>query len=178
MGKYSLGARTLEAVTLTDQQTLVEGTIEQNETHTVLTFVKLLEEPGEIAIDPNGENHFLVAAGSDNELAYHDKRETLPFQLSVCGTINVAEPTDPTQAPSATSETPAPAPQEEPTGPIDCTQFQSFHTYEGTGLTLSYVVLLDEESGEGNISARVEYEGTEKVQYRIEISFINIMTLF
>lgn len=72
-------------MTLTEQQTLIEGDIVQNETHTVLSFVKLLEEPGEISIDPNGENWFLVAAGSGNTLAYHAKREFRLFDVSECG---------------------------------------------------------------------------------------------
>ena len=58
---YDLGAQSPAGVTLapSDRQTLLESNIEQNETHTVLTFTRLLTD--EISIDPNGNNWFLVA---------------------------------------------------------------------------------------------------------------------
>lgn len=83
-GKYNLGGQSVSAVTLTDQQTLLDGNIEQNDTHTVLTFTKLLTEPGEIPIDPNGNNFFLAAAGSGNDLNFHTKRAAVGLGLAPC----------------------------------------------------------------------------------------------
>ena len=83
-GKYFLGGQTTSAVTLTDQQTLLDGNIEQNETHTILTFTKLLIEPNEISINPNGDNFFLAAGGSSNDLGFHNVRGTSLFNLAPC----------------------------------------------------------------------------------------------
>jgi hypothetical protein len=83
-GKYNLGSRDPSGVTLTDQQTLLSGNIEQNDTHTVLTFTKLLEEPGEIPINPNGDNFFLAAAGTENNLAFHRVRGSVSLPLAPC----------------------------------------------------------------------------------------------
>lgn len=58
-GKYFLGGQQPNLVTATDHQTLLDGDIKQNDTHTILTFTRLLEEPGEISINANGENFFL-----------------------------------------------------------------------------------------------------------------------
>ena len=80
-GKYDLEAITVAGVVLTDQQTLMDGNIEQNETHTVLTFTKLVEEEGELSINPTGNNFFLVAAGTANELAFHAVRQ--PFEVAL-----------------------------------------------------------------------------------------------
>ena len=44
-------------------------------------------------------------------------------------------------------------------GPIDCSQFQNSLEFPGTGLTMNYVVVVDEETGNGNFSAEVVYEG-------------------
>lgn len=83
-GKYSLAARSLDLVTLMENQTLLESSIEQTLTHTIMTFVKLLEEDGEIAIDPMGDNNFLVAFGYFNELAYHEDRASFQLSLNPC----------------------------------------------------------------------------------------------
>ena len=80
-GKYDLEALSVAGVVLTEQQTLMDGNIEQNETHTVLSFTKLVEEEGELSINPTGNNFFLVAAGSGNELAYHAVR--MPFEIAL-----------------------------------------------------------------------------------------------
>ena len=71
----------LSGIILTDQRTLLNANVEQNETHTVLTFTKFVEEEGELAINPTGDNFFLVAAGSTNELAYHAVRQPFPVAL-------------------------------------------------------------------------------------------------
>mmetsp|Transcript_5267 Transcript_5267/g.9346 ORF Transcript_5267/g.9346 Transcript_5267/m.9346 type:complete len:1208 (+) Transcript_5267:170-3793(+) len=83
-GKYDLGGQSPAAVTLTDQQTILDGNVEQNETHTVLTFTKLLTEPGEMPIDPNGRNVFLAAAGLDNNLGFHAVRGVVALTLAPC----------------------------------------------------------------------------------------------
>ena len=83
-GKYDLGGQSVSAVTLTDQQTLLDGNIVQNDTHTVLTFTKLLVEPGEIEINPEGDNFFLVASGSGNDLNIHLQRAAAGVRLAPC----------------------------------------------------------------------------------------------
>ena len=77
-GKYMLDSRTASGVVLreTDAQTLLDGSITQNATHTILTFEKWLSEPNEIEIfaDLRRTNHFLVAAGASNDLGFHAVR--------------------------------------------------------------------------------------------------------
>lgn len=73
---YHLNARDVAGVVLDEQQTLMEGsTIEQNSTHTVLSFTKFLREKGHVPIVGDGRGDaFFVAAGSSNELGYHAHR--------------------------------------------------------------------------------------------------------
>ena len=46
------------------------------------------------------------------------------------------------------------------TGSVDCSTFVSTHVFDGLGLTMNYVVNVDEATGDGNFSAQVIYEGT------------------
>ena len=80
-GKYTLARQALQGVVLSEQQTLKNSDISQNDTHTVLSFTKFLEEEGELSINATGDNFFLVAAGSSNVLGYHLVRQ--PFQVTV-----------------------------------------------------------------------------------------------
>lgn len=52
-------------------QTLMDANITQEDGVTVLEFTRFLEEEGELPINGTGLNHFLVAYGTSNELAYH-----------------------------------------------------------------------------------------------------------
>lgn len=86
-GKYALNAKSTNGAVLLpeEQQTLLDGQVYQDGTHTVLTFTKLLSEPGELAIDPNGWNNFLVAAGDQNELgSFHKSHASARIRLSPC----------------------------------------------------------------------------------------------
>jgi len=99
-GKYDLTSRSAAGVTLAGSQTILNGNIEQNETHTVLTFQKFLEEEGESqAIDPEGPNFFLVAAGSSNTLGYHAHRASVGLNLVPC--IDGTDPSSIQQQPAA-----------------------------------------------------------------------------
>jgi len=71
-------------VSLADQQTLVNASIIQNDTHTVLSFSRHLQEEGELAIDPSGTNFILVAAGASNALGFHAHRASLGLALQPC----------------------------------------------------------------------------------------------
>jgi DOMON domain len=83
-GKYYLGGHAEEFVSLAEQQTLVGGSITQNNTHTVLKFIKFLEEEGEATINGDGPNRFVVAYGFDNQFAYHKSRTSFVMSLSPC----------------------------------------------------------------------------------------------
>jgi len=99
-GKYDLSSRSLAGVNLADSQTILNGNIEQNETHTVLSFQKFLEEEGDnLLIDPEGTNFFLVAAGSSNDLGFHAHRATIGLNLVPC--IDGADPNAVQQQPAA-----------------------------------------------------------------------------
>lgn len=85
-GKYLLSQRSQAGVNLAASQTLQNATIVQENGVTSLTFTKLLLEPGEVAIDPNGVNTFIWAVGSSNPLAYHASRGPFDLDLSQsCG---------------------------------------------------------------------------------------------
>ena len=75
--KYNLNARSGDGVVPmpTEQQTLIDTSIEQNEDGaTVLSFTKILNEPGEIVINLEDENTFLSAWGNNNNLGIHAAR--------------------------------------------------------------------------------------------------------
>lgn len=55
----------------------------------------------------------------------------------------------------------------DPDGEVDCSEFQVTYSYPGTDVTLDYVVLYDEDTMEGNFSARVTYEGQGWVGFAV-----------
>jgi hypothetical protein len=89
VGKYVLGGYATELVALSTSQTLISKDLMQNDTHTVMSFTKLLEESNEVTVNPNGDNNFLVSTGTTNELAYHAARhsftETITTAAAGCG---------------------------------------------------------------------------------------------
>ena len=84
VSKYFLGERSQAAVVPVDDsaQTLLNTEIIQTEGKTKCLFRKLLNEDGEIPIDPNGKNTFIWAIGRSNALSYHLARGsvTIPFE--------------------------------------------------------------------------------------------------
>jgi hypothetical protein len=66
-------------------QTLRNATVATNATHTIMQFTKRLIESGELAIDGEGSNNFLVAYGyTTNVLTYHAYRNTFVISLQSC----------------------------------------------------------------------------------------------
>lgn len=72
-GKYVLSGKSNAGVQLlpNELQTLQEASIEQNATHTTLSFTKLLEEDNEPSFSADGSNAVVWAAASSNLLGYH-----------------------------------------------------------------------------------------------------------
>ena len=87
-GKYDLNARDTSGVRLmgNPQQTLKNATIEQNSTHTVLTFTKLLVETDEHTISTES-NTFLWAVGSGNGFGAHASRGGFTLTPNQCTVI-------------------------------------------------------------------------------------------
>jgi hypothetical protein len=83
-GKYYLGGPSQSFISAMDKQTLLMETIEQNATHTVLTFEKLLDEGGEPSFNRDGTNTFIVAHGFTNTFAYHEGRAVFQLDLTPC----------------------------------------------------------------------------------------------
>jgi hypothetical protein len=85
-GKYVLSSRDKAGVSLFPEwsQTLLNATIVQTETHTILTFSKHLLEPDEIPIDGNGRTTFLWAHGFGNKLSVHSDRGAFDLTLHPC----------------------------------------------------------------------------------------------
>ena len=69
------------------QQTIIGGNVAQNDTHTILTFTKLLSEFEEPSIDLEGLNWFLVEAGGENCLGAPKYRGSVHTQASPCSSI-------------------------------------------------------------------------------------------
>lgn len=85
-GKYDMTS-TMESGVIRmseSQQTLINATIEQNNTHTVLAFTKLLEEPDENAISATGATWFVWAYGFDNSMWAHAQRGGFSVTLNQC----------------------------------------------------------------------------------------------
>lgn len=85
-GKYDLGAYSVSAITIKDNQSLMDSSILQDDSTTTMTFVKLLEEPDELMFDPLGVNTFLWAHGTSNTLGYHSNNRS-PFQIDFTSCI-------------------------------------------------------------------------------------------
>lgn len=72
--KYYLGTSPRVDEMPDDKQTLMSASITQSGGITTMEFAKYLNEDGENEIVPDGENTFLFAIGSGNELGYHAAR--------------------------------------------------------------------------------------------------------
>jgi len=94
--KYALSSKSNDGVTPLPSQTLIDASVVQTDTTTILTFTKILSEPNEIPIPLSGPQFFLWAVGSSNGLGYHASRA--PFQLDLSqgcagAVVGVASPT-------------------------------------------------------------------------------------
>ena len=89
--KYNLNSQSPDGVQpmAGSQQTLINARVEQTESTTMLTFTKIMEEPNEVAI-VLGDNTFLMAWGSGNDLGFHARREAFNINL-VSGSSEEAE---------------------------------------------------------------------------------------
>jgi len=67
-----------------EQQTLTDTSFVQNATHSVLTFTKILMEPGEIPINGSGSFSLLWAYGMDNQVRYHLNRGITTVIFTPC----------------------------------------------------------------------------------------------
>jgi len=77
--KYYLGSSVRVDEMPDEFQTLMSSSITQADGVTTMEFAKYLDEDGEIEIVPNGNNTFLYAVGTGNELGYHAARG--PFNV-------------------------------------------------------------------------------------------------
>ena len=83
-GKYNLDGKTGSLVAIMDgaQQTLLDATVRQEDGMTILEFGKILIEDDEEPIVVPGENTFIYAAATSNDLGYHGfKRGSLTLYL-------------------------------------------------------------------------------------------------
>ena len=93
VSKYILGERSQATVVPVDDsaQTLLNTEIIQTEEKTKCLFRKLLNEDGEIPIDPNGSNTFIWAIGGSNALSYHRARGSVTIPFEQCTLQGVSE---------------------------------------------------------------------------------------
>jgi hypothetical protein len=83
--KYELQGKQASNVIQSEAQTLMDSSIVQNDTHTVLTFTKFLKEPNEPTVNTNGPTTFIYAVGVGNMVAYHSIYGAFTATLSPCG---------------------------------------------------------------------------------------------
>ncbi len=75
-----------------DEQTLLSGSITQNDTYTVLTFTKLLADADQLAVSSDAANTFIYAVGDANNFYYHSIYASFSLQLTPCnGGENLGE---------------------------------------------------------------------------------------
>ena len=93
VSKYFLGERSLAAVLPVENsaQTLLNTEIIQTDGKTKCLFRKLLNEDGEISINPNGTNTFIWAVGASNSLSYHRARGVVSIPFEQCTLQGVSE---------------------------------------------------------------------------------------
>ena len=109
--KYSLAARSLDGVNpLDERQTLTSTSILQESGRTVLTFTKPLEEENEPSV-VGGDQLFLWAIGSSNDLGVHALRGAATGVFTSCPN-KVAIVAPPTPPPTSA---PVPQPTRSPT---------------------------------------------------------------
>ena len=110
-GKYDMTTETEAGVILMDdsRQTLTNATIFQNDTHTVLKFTKILEEPNENSISASGEASLVWAVGMDNSMPFHIKASGFSLKLNQC-VVDATLLPPPTPTPSNSAGPPPPAP--------------------------------------------------------------------
>ena len=118
--KYDLTSPAISGVLPSSSQTLQDVNVEQNSTHTVLRFTKLLMEDNELTIIGDGTNTFIWAYGGSNELGYHMGRGAHSLTLAPCIAEVVSPATStPTLSVQNTSAPLAPVPDTSvPTTPI------------------------------------------------------------
>jgi hypothetical protein len=78
VSKYHLNSKSPSGIVLMNdsQQTLLNRSITQNGTHTVLEYLKKLDEPDELVIVPDVYNTLIWAVGTSNVLGYHAIRDS------------------------------------------------------------------------------------------------------
>jgi cytochrome b561 len=169
-GKYDLG---LTGAILTDQQTIFDSAVVQNDTHTVLTFSKYLKEEGEIELNVTGSNYVLVAAGTSNAMGAHIYRASELLSFQSCendmesGATEESTETGSTPVPSSVTSGATTYNQTETVLPpamvsneiINCSNFQSSYEFDGIPLTIDYVVTEDASPHGGVLKAQVTYKG-------------------
>jgi hypothetical protein len=85
--KYNLNSESTSGVVAMDDasQTLIDASIDQNATHTVLTYTKLLQENGELSISQDALNTWIYAVGSDNTFpSIHRLYNSFEMQVKPC----------------------------------------------------------------------------------------------
>jgi len=89
-----------------EKQTLLQSSLVQaGDGNTVMTFAKYLKEDGEHEILVNGENTFLYALGSTNDIGYHVTRGM--FRMSISTPPPTSAPTSVLATPTASPVVPA-----------------------------------------------------------------------
>lgn len=95
--KYNLNGKAANLVDpmSTAKQTLTDTSIVQDKGGTTMTFTKILVEPDEIPITPQGDNIFLHARGVDTTIGYHSAKVTfnLNFASPVAPNLPTTQPT-------------------------------------------------------------------------------------
>ena len=78
-----------------NQQSLTGGSIQQNETHTILRYTQPLEGDGLLPISLTEATKFVYAAGGDNDIkTFHSINRRASFTVSQCAVVGEDPPPD------------------------------------------------------------------------------------
>ena len=92
--KYNLNGYATSFVVLDSAQTLTGNVIQVSDGGvTTMLFTKLLVEPGETPIEPEGEHFMLFAYGSGPDLAFHARMASVRLNLASCSVGSVPKST-------------------------------------------------------------------------------------
>lgn len=162
--KIFLGGKDPAAFEQRDTSALIDATIEQTETQTILRFTQPLEQDG-VAVAATGPQDIVVAAGSGNDFGYHEVRFAITVDMEACavfknGTVNAIA-----DAPAAApSEPVSPAPTFDPDQELDCTLFSQLEL--DAGVSIKEVVNPIEQT----VTIEMTYESSQGAWLGISLS--------
>lgn len=87
VGVYELGAKTLAQIVPVENELLIDASVEQTETETILTFTRSVMENNETVVEEGASSRIIFAVGTVNYLSYHVARGSADVTFDSCVVI-------------------------------------------------------------------------------------------